>query len=200
MKLSQREMILAGLTLAALLGGGSVWLGEPMMKQWNDAAALRVKLEGERTESEHIIAQKAEWEQKLKDVRAQLPQHAENEQVTSQILKTIKQLADSNGVVLSRLQPEPETDLGDGLSEVAIECQWDADLSGLVHFLYAVQVQGAILDIRQLTAQPQQGVAGRLKGNFTVFNAFSRVKSNEAAPAAGAPGAGNPAGIPAAPQ
>lgn len=200
MKLSQREMILVGATLAAVLVGGSIWLAEPMLKQWDDAAALRVKLEGERKESQHIINQKADWEQKLKDLRSQLPQHGEDEQVASEILKSISQLAASNGLSLPRKQPQPETDLGDGLSEVAIECQWEADLSGLVHFLYAVQVQGAILDIRQLTVQPQQGVAGRLKGSFTVFNAFSRVKSNEAASAAGAPGAGNPAGIPAAPQ
>ncbi len=193
MKLSQREMILVGATLAAVLVGGSIWLAEPMLKQWDDAAALRVKLEAERKESEHVINQQADWEKKLADLRAQLPQHTEDEQVTSALLKTIKQLADGNGLVLSRLQPEAETDLGDGLSEVAIECQWDADLSGLVHFLYAVQVQGAILDVRQLSVQPQQGVAGRLKGSFTVFNAFSRVKSKQATPADVAPEAGTPA-------
>ncbi|MFH0907303.1 MAG: GspMb/PilO family protein [bacterium] len=193
MKLSRREMILAGLTLAALLGGGTAWLAEPMMKQWNNAAALRVKLEGERKESEHIINQRPDWELKLKNLRAQLPQHAGNAQVTSEILKTIKRLADANGLAVSRLQPGEETDLGDGLSEVAIDCQWDADLSGLVHFLYAVQVQGAILDIRQLTVQPQQGMAGRLKGNFTVFNAFSRAKSDQAMSGTGVPEAGAPA-------
>ena len=192
MKLSRRETILAGITLAAMLGGGTIWFGQPMIKQWKDADVIRAKYNADKTESEHIIGQRSDWEKKLKELRAQLPQHPESEQVTSELLKTIKRLADSNRLVISRLQPDQEKDLGDGLSEVAIDCQWDSDLDGLVHFLYAVQVQGAILDIRQLSIQPAQGVAGRLKGNFTVFNAFSRVKAKPTAPDAGVPAAPTP--------
>jgi hypothetical protein len=190
MKFTRRELILTGATLLAVVGGASVWFGEPMLKKWDDAAAARTRLENDQREAEHIIQQRAEWEGKLKALREKIPQHLENEQVTAGLLRTIKQTADANRVNVSRLQPDEEKDLGDGLREVAIECTWDADLDGLVHFLYAVQVQGAILDIRQMTIQPQQGLAGRLRGNFTVFNAFSRTVSKPEAVATPPPPAG----------
>ncbi|HEY8241218.1 MAG TPA: GspMb/PilO family protein [Kiritimatiellia bacterium] len=186
MKLNRRELVLTGATLLVVVGGASVWLGEPLLKKWDDAAAARTRLENEQREAEHIIEQRAEWEGRLNGLRERMPKHLENEQVTAGLLRTIKQTADANRINVSRLQPDEEKDLGDGLREVAIECTWDADLDGLVHFLFAVQVQGAILDIRQMTIQPMQGIAGRLRGNFTVYNAFSRVVSKpEATPAAG---------------
>jgi hypothetical protein len=181
MKFTRRELVMTGATLLVVLGGASVWIGEPLLKKWDDAAVARTRLENDQREAEHIIAQHDEWDGKLKALREKIPQHLENEQVTAELLRTIKQLADANRINVSRLQPDDEKDLGDGIREVAIECTWDADLDGLVHFLYAVQVQGAILDVRQMTIQPAQGLAGRLRGNFTVFNAFSRVVSKTAA-------------------
>jgi hypothetical protein len=179
MKLTRRELVMAGATLAVVLGGLTVWVGEPLLKRWDDAAAARQRLENDRKEAQHIIAQRADWELRLAALRAKIPQHGLNEQVSADLMASVKQLAAANTVALPRMQPQQEKDLGDGLRELAIDCQWEADLSGLVHFLHAVQVQGATYDIRQITIQPAQSqMPGRLRGNFTIFNAFSRGAAN----------------------
>ena len=105
MKFNRRELVLLAATLLVVLGGLSVWIGEPLLKQWDEAGQARVRLENDRKEATHIINQREEWAQRLVAQRASMPQHGENEQVTAGILRTIKQLADANRITISRLQP-----------------------------------------------------------------------------------------------
>lgn len=181
MTISRRELMLGMTTLALVILGGSYILGRPLLEKWENAGKLQERLVNENKFAARLINQKAEVVEQLKTLRGSLPKYEPQRQVTAELLKMIKKLADENQLTLSRLQPDKETAVGD-LSEVAIECQWDGTLESLAHFLYAVQIQGAILDIRQLNVSPMQGAAGRLKGTFTMFCAFTR---EAAAPAAG---------------
>ena len=180
MKLSRRELILAFSTGAVVLLGVSWLLGGPAIARWRGASAQREKIEAECKIAQRLIAQRGEWEARYQEQRVSIPQHGPTDPVSAQLLKRIEQLASENGLILSRVQPDKERSIGD-LSELAIDCAWEGTLEPLVRFLYAVQKQGAILDLRQLTVSPGQGAAGRLKGNFTVFFAFSRMSVAAAA-------------------
>lgn len=188
MNLSRRELFLAFATGTILLLGVSYLLGAPAIARWRGAAEQRQQLADQRKIAQRLIAQRGEWAQRLEQQRAGIPVHGAQDPVSAVLLKRIEQLASENGLTLSRVQPDKEKSIGD-LYELAIDCAWEGTLETLVRFLYAVQKQGAILDLRQLTISPGQGAAGRLKGNFTVFFAFSRVGGKPAAP--GAP-AGKP--------
>lgn len=176
MKISRRETYLAGITGAVVLLGATYWFGEPLVKEWGETLKTRARLAEEKKWSERVIERREEWSVQLKELRAQLPRYPADQPVIAELLKTIKTTADGSQLVLSRLEPDKEKVVGD-LSEVAIDCTWDGGLDELVRFLYAMQTQGGILDIRQITITPAQGVPGRLKGNFTVFCAFSREKA-----------------------
>jgi hypothetical protein len=54
-----------------------------------------------------------------------------------------------------------------------IECrEWEASLDALVRFLFELQSEGAMLDIRQLLIKPRgQGI---LRGRFTLYCAYAR--------------------------
>lgn len=193
MNLSRREMVMAVVTLLIVVVGGTLLLGRPLWTKWKNAAVQRQRLADENRLSARLIRQREEVSTKLDTIRSRLPRFKPGQPVTAELLKTVKRLADENQVAITRIEPDQEKQVGD-LSEVAIDCQWDATLEGMVKFLYAVQVQGAILDIRQITVAPAQSAAGRLKGNFTVFCAFSRTEedpppaatpSDAAAPAPG---------------
>lgn len=173
MKISSREQVLACITGAVVILGGTWYFGAPMIDDWKSAIVERRKLGDERKVAQRLIDQRPEWQVRYDELRGRIPKHGPTAPVTAEMLKNVKRLADQHGVTLSRIEPDKEKINGD-LSEVAIECAWESALEPLVQFLYAVQTQGAILDIRQLTIAPAQGVAGRLKGNFTVFFAFSR--------------------------
>lgn len=199
MNLSRRESVLAFLTGSVLLMGLSYLLGAPAIERWRAAADQCRRFGNEANIAKRLIAQRGEWENRYEEQRAGIPRHGPNDPVNAVLLKRVEQLATENGLTLNRVQPDKEKNIGD-LCELAIDCAWEGSLEALVHFLYAVQKQGAILDVRQLTMSPSQNAAGRLKGNFTIFFAFSRegAASGPGSSVSGsqAPGAALPAGTP----
>lgn len=185
MRMSPREMVLSCVTGAVVLLTVSYFAGAPLLADWRTARQERAKLDAQKGVAQRLIQQVPEWQGRYDALRARIPQHGPDDPVTSEMLKTVKRLADQNGVSISRIEPDKEKSIGE-LAEVAIDCTWDSELEPLVRFLYAVQTQAAILDIRQLTVAPAQ-VQGRLKGQFTVFFAFSRAAEQPVAPAAQPP-------------
>jgi Tfp pilus assembly protein PilO len=182
MKISTREMGLAWVTTVVLTLAATYWFGQPKAKAWKDAVKDRETLRWKMKEIEHLLGDQANVNQRLAVLREQLPQHPRGKDVTAELLMTIERTAQQHGLILLRREPEKEKSVDD-LYEVAINCAWESTLDALVHFLYALQIQGAILDIRQLTMTPGQGSPDRLKGNFTVNCAYTRAPAGrEAAP------------------
>ena len=192
MTFSRKENTIVVLVLIIVLLGLSYLIGMPLQEEWERAGRLREKTIIANGVARELIAQRGDWEGKLTALRGRLPKYRPDQPVTAELLKTIKRTADEYQISISRMEPDKEQKVGD-LSEVAIDCMWDGTLDSIVRFLYAVQGQGAILDIRQLTISPAQGVAGRLKGNFTVFCAFSREVPEE--PVAAEPAEAQPAAL-----
>lgn len=176
MKISTRELVLGWLTMVTVLLGITYWLGLPKADEWKNAIKAGDALELRKKEAQHLIGGREDINQRFDVLRQSLPKHPAGKDVTAELLITLERTAQQHGLVLLRREPEQERSVGD-LYEVAINCTWEGELDALTHFLYALQVQGAILDIRQLSATPGPGGPGRLKGNFTVDCAYSRESS-----------------------
>lgn len=179
---SRRDFSLVMIMLGVLLAGFSYLLGAPMVSSWIESSAMRERFNRELESSNRMLDIRPEWEQKLATLRATLPTYRADERVEGELLKQVRRLADENRVVTTRITPDQEVKIGD-LFEQAIEVTWEASLEPLVRFLYAVQVAGATLDIRQITMTPSQG--DMLKGNFKIYFAYQR------GPAAGTDGTGD---------
>lgn len=195
MSLTRREMILVGATTTVVVGLVSWVIAAPQIAKIRTAHAAVAKLQNERTVLEKLINQRGAMERQIAELRAQLPRFRQDEQVSAQILLQVRRIAEENQLTVSRLEPSAEVPIGD-LSEVAIECTWDGTLDSVTRFLYAVQAQGAMLDVRQLSVQPAQNTtqAGRLRGNFKMFYAFMREKAGPK-PATNAPPAAAAAAV-----
>ena len=172
MRLSTREIVLGWITLLVVLMAGSYWLGQARLEEWRAAAREKESLSQRIAVTERLINQRPRWEQRLQQLLAALPSYPPDKDVTAELLKKLERTAREQGLRLLRREPEKEKDLGD-LFEVAIHCTWEADLEQLVHFLYAIQSQGAIFDVQKLTVTPARE-GGRLKGTFTVDVAYRR--------------------------
>jgi len=168
---SKRDFSLVMIMLGVLILGLTYLLAEPMISQWRQASALRERLNRERSIAERILGARPEAEEKLTALRSTLPLYGKTEAVGAELLRKVRQLADESQVVTTRITPDLEQNIGD-LYEQAIECSWEAELEPLVKFLYAVQIAGATLDIRQMTIAPHQGT--RLKGNLKIYFAYTR--------------------------
>jgi Tfp pilus assembly protein PilO len=161
-----------------VLIGITYWILEPRWKKWEERQE-EMKLLRERMQvTAHLLEQKDKWEEKFVRLRDELPRYPAGRQVTAELLKNIEQTARRHNLTLLRREPEKPEDMGD-LYEVAIHCTWDSELEPLTHFLYAIQIQGAILDIRNLSVTPMKGAPGRLKGSFTVDCAFTREQEQD---------------------
>jgi Tfp pilus assembly protein PilO len=172
-KLNPREAALAWVTgVVAVLGATYLWLRpewERVLETRKSSAALRMR----KQEAELLLSRRGDINERLNAIRSQLPSHPPEKDVTAEFLRTLERLAQQNGLVLLRREAEPERHTGD-IHEVSINCNWEGTLDAVVRFLYALQTQGAMLDVRQLTVTPIPGGALRLKGTFTVDFAYTR--------------------------
>lgn len=184
MSLTRREVIMVSATSAVVLGLVSWLIASPMVKTIDTARTAKAKLQTEKNALEKLINQRTSTVAQLEGLRAQLPRFRPDEQVSAQIVASVKKIADEQSLTISRLDPDVEKPIGD-ISEIAIDCAWEGTLESISHFLHAVQVQGAMLDVRQLSAQPHPSTtkSGLLKGNFKLFYAFMRVKPEPPKPA-----------------
>lgn len=176
MKLSLRELVLAWITAVVVVLGVTYWMGQSKAKEWRDAVKARQQLAWRLKEIDHLMSDQSGVGARIGELRKQLPQHPAGKDVTAELMMTLEKTAHDHGLSLLRREPEQEKSVGD-LFEVAINCTWEGELEAVVHFLYALQVQGAILDVRQMTITPGQGGPGRLKGNFAVDCAYTRASS-----------------------
>lgn len=173
MKLSPRESVLALATLVAVLIGLTFWQGGPRYDEWKKSSQEMEFLLRRQAAAQRLINQREELNERLDRLRERLPQYPVDTDVTSQMLRSLEGAAVQHDLLLLRREPEPERQISD-LFELSITCTWEGELSALVHFLYALQTQDAIVDVRQLTITPVQGAPNRLRGNFTADYAYSR--------------------------
>lgn len=173
MKLNPREVRLGVIALVAILFGLTYMIGEPRYEAWKQSSDEVEMLVRRQAAAQRLLDQSDDLHRRLSSLREALPQHAREVDVTSQLLRNLQQYADEHDFLLLRREPEAERQIGD-LYELAITCTWEGELRSLVHFLYALQSQGAIVDVRQLTITPVQGAPNRLRGTLTVDYAYSR--------------------------
>lgn len=174
MKVSTREMMLLWVTGMVALFGVTYMLAVPRIKEWKDLADRQQKALRGIEVTERLIAQKPQWQKKLADFRKRLPQYPPDKDVTADLLIRIEKLASANGIQMPARDSEKEVLKGD-MYELAVNCKWEGKLDSLVHFLFDLQNEDAILDASQLTVAPNEKRV--LRGSFTVYCSYSRTSS-----------------------
>ncbi len=172
MKLSRRESILACLTGAVTLLVVTVWQLQPRLQTWRTLQEERRQWQQRQSEAEFLLSRRDEIARDLEQIMAQLPSHPEGRNVTADFLRLLEAKAQQHGVVFQRREAGRERHLGD-LYEIAIQGGWEGTLPSLVRFLYALQEEGVILDVSQLTIIPESGTE-RMKGVYAVHFAYRR--------------------------
>ena len=175
-KLSRREILLVAVTVTAMLGLVSWIVCSPALTDIRRYQTQGADLRAQSATLLATINRRAEWEKARDSLKGSLPRYKADVSVVAAVQDQVRKLADPSGLVIERATPKPnETQIGE-LSEIELQCDWSGSLDALTRFLYNVQTQGAMLDIRSLFIRPkqQQTQGGQLGGNFTIFYAFVR--------------------------
>jgi len=180
MAFTKREMNLGLGTLAAVLIGLGYMFIEPRIDAWKDASDDKEKLVKILDALERRHNGKPKVLADLNALMEELPSHPLNKNVTAESLIQIQNLANKANLELKGLDPSKEKKIGDlDLFELSITCDYEGSLEAIIVFLYSLQAQGAVLDIKHFTVAPQSRSRGRLKGKFIVDCAYSRKANTE---------------------
>lgn len=181
MRLSDRELLLATVTGAVLLLGGSYLVVKP---KWEQLKSLRDEQVQVRREIELYRAQaleKGKWDKDMESVRGMLARYPADQAMDVVWLSAMDNKARRHGLNIMRRKAGEEKQVGD-VYELPIECSdWDGSLSALSHFLFELQTEGAMFDVRQLTVRQVRG-SGQLRGGFTLFCAYIKEGVKKQAP------------------
>ncbi len=174
MKISQREMFLGVITLAAVLGGSTWWIVNEKIDDWKSKANEIEKLEQQINVSKNAVKMQEAWLGDLLELQKDLRVFdTEQKSVSPDLMTAIKVISSKHELDITRSQPYTEKPTGD-LFELGINCTWEGKLEALVGFLAELQLQGAKYDVRTLNVSPAGNNTGRLKGNMVIQCAFTR--------------------------
>lgn len=183
MKVSERELTLAAAALVIALFGVTGMVARSRLEAWA-AARTRTRALSRAIAEEHaLIAQREAWEARYAAVADQMPVFRPDRKVETYWLDLMDSVALKNKLQIRRRQAGAEQTVGD-VYELPIECRdWAGSESSLAHFLYDLQSEGAMLDVRQLSIKPEAS-SGLLRGRFTLYCAYLRADAADVPAAA----------------
>jgi Tfp pilus assembly protein PilO len=171
MRVSDRELLLATVTGAAILLGVSYLLAKP---KWEQMKSLRDEQAVVRREIEQYRSaamEREKWQKEMEAVKGMLVKYPADQAMDVVWLAAMDSKGKKNGVNINKRKAGEEKQVGD-VYELPIECSdWDGSLSALTHFLFELQSEGAMFDVRQLKVTQARG-SGELRGGFTLFCAY----------------------------
>ena len=174
MKMSARELILGILTVGVILFGITALLAKPKIDELKEINEQKLAIINDIKIEKRLVEKRDLWRKRLTEMSQLLPMEPADKDMDVHWLSVMDHIASKHGVkILKRLSGD-EVQMGD-VYELPIECkEWEADLDSLVNFLFELQSEGAMLDIRQLLVKPKS--KGMLKGRFTLYCAYTREK------------------------
>ena len=189
MIVSTREKAMLALTLLAVLYGG---LGLTLRGRLSQLQLLRGGLREQQAllaDRNELVAQRAAWDQQYATLQNLMPVFDPERRVDTHWLGVMDRLAAKNNLSIIKTQIGEEKLAGD-VYEMPIDCKdWEGSLEGLVGFLYDLQAEGAMLDVRSMFIRTAPNKPALLRGSFTLYCAYLRGAS---VPAPGANGNGTP--------
>ena len=164
-------LMVAAVVLLYALGGLSY---KKQSENWKRSEKVYLAAQKKVKDERALIAARDEWTDRYEQMRDLMPVFPYEQDVDTYWLNIMDQAASRNGLTIARRQTGKEAEVGD-VFELPIDCKgWEGSLESLVKFLYDLQKEGAMLDVRQIFIQPVAGKAGILKGTFVLTCAYMR--------------------------
>ncbi len=181
---SSREKNMLLVTVVVVLYAAAGLSFKKQVANWKAEQRIYATAQKKLLEEKALIAAREEWKARYEEVRDLMPVFPYDKDVDTHWLNVMDSTATRNGLTISRRQANKEAEVGD-VYELPIDCKdWEGTLEALVKFLYDLNKEGAMLDVRQLYIRPSNK-PGFLKGTFTLYCAYMRGDvEKQAAPAA----------------
>jgi len=171
-KLSRREAVFGLLTGVVALFGVSAIVAKPTFDRWVEMRRDRATILQQIEKDKVMAGKRGEWSTRFDEISKVLPPFSADKKMDVHWGAIMDSQASKNGVVISKRRVGEEKKVGD-LYEMSIDCQdCEGTLDAMMRFLFDLQQQGAMLDVRQLLLKPKSATV--LRGRFTLYCAYTR--------------------------
>ena len=152
--MSPREKNMLMVTVVVVLYAFAALCLKKQLAAWKTEQKIYATAQKKLSEENALIAAKDEWTAKYEQLRDLMPVFPYDKDVDTHWLNIMDSAATRNNFAISRRQTLKEASVGD-VYELHIDCKdWEVSLDSLVKFLYALNQEGAMLDVRQLYIRP----------------------------------------------
>lgn len=170
---SAKEKNMLLITVVIVLYAFAALSFKKQVANWTVSKKVYATAQKKFNEEQALIADRNEWAARYDQVRSLMPVFPYDKDVDTHWLNIMDSVATRTGLAIARRQTSKEAEVGD-VYELPIDCKdWEGSLESLVKFLYELDQEGAMLDVRQLYARPSNK-PGYLKGTFTLTCAYMR--------------------------
>lgn len=177
MTLTPRESVLALSTAALIVFTVSGMLARPQIERWRTLRREREAILSDIELSQRMVDMREEWQRQYNELSRTLPSYAHDERMDVYWLSVMDSVAARNDLTINRRQVGEEVQRG-MVYELPIEVQdWEGSLEAIVRFLYDLQKEEGLLEVRQLIIRPRG--EGQLRGRFSLACLYSRVPADE---------------------
>jgi Tfp pilus assembly protein PilO len=172
MKLTIRELWLLVIVIASALYGFSFVYLRQKFDEWKEMRQYQVKMEKEIDQYKRILAERDKVNQQFAELAKKLPVHPRDAKVEVYWTSIMDRIAARRGLRLIKYRRGDEEKQGI-VYELPIECQeWEGNLASIVGFLFDLQSEKGMMDIRQLSIR--RGDRGELRGRFLLYCAYTK--------------------------
>lgn len=172
MNLSRREYILAIATLFVGLYGGLFYYASTRRTWFETLRAEREQLQASLRDSRSLVAERGAWEERMAERQNLMPVFPRDQQMDVHWLSVVEGVAAKHNLALLRHEPgEPRKE--GPIHELPIYVrQWEGSLGALIHFLFDLQQEGAMIDVRYLHVRPKSRTIRH--GRLDLYCAYRR--------------------------
>ncbi len=172
MKITKRETVLGIATLGAALYALLFYLGAGQLEGYRTLKAERAQLQDSIRRSQALVGERSRWETEMEGLQSRMPVFPRDKQMDVHWLSVIEQKAEQHGLKILRHETGAEQREGPVYELPVFGRRWEGTLDALVYFLFDLQREGAMLDVRYLHVRPKDRVIH--DGRFDVYCAYRR--------------------------
>lgn len=171
--MSRRDRtILAVIVVVVLYGFAALLWFSGRQEAWAKSRKLYENAQKQLARENKLIAEKGAWVKRSEEVSLKMPMAEEGESTETRWQRLLEKIAEENGVHIQGEQPKPEEEHG-GVWEMPIEVKFEAALSRVVKFFYALEhAKGGMFDVRDLDISTRNN--GFLSVKFTLTCAYMK--------------------------
>ena len=172
MKITRREGVLGFVVLMCGLYAGLFYLGRGLFEDWKTLQAEKEQLRDAILRSEVLVESRSQWEAKMQELQSLMPQFPKDKRMDVHWLGEMEKKAAARELAIVRHEVGKELQEGP-IYELPLYCRrWEGSLEALVYFLFDLEGEGAMLDVRYLHVKPKDKMT--LDGRFDLYCAYRK--------------------------